>query len=133
MDSDTTVPISEIVVAVAFYVIGARVTVRTHSIWKGGLVTYGLLILWAILFCVVLPMTVAKLSGDPSVMDRLFPDARGVVGITMLGWFQGFVFAALVRGIHVVVARIKEHKSQAPNNTPDGIRQPANGSPKPSV
>ena len=110
MNNEIPILIAQGMVMIAFLVIGARVTVRTHSISKGGLVTYGLLVLWAILFCFALPMAVTSITKDPGVMYGLFPDLRGLVAMSITGWIPAFVFVAIVRGIQTIFVKIRESR-----------------------
>jgi len=83
----------------AAFVISARVTIRSRSIAAGGLRLYGFFILWAILFCVVVPAVFTGLTGRSEVIAA-FPDAIGVVPVICLSWIHAFAFAGLVRLIH---------------------------------
>ncbi|MCX7009732.1 MAG: hypothetical protein NTY53_21230 [Kiritimatiellaeota bacterium] len=90
----------------AFLVFGALRTIRTQSIVKGGLFTYALFVLWGILFCIVLPVTVSSIYNSAEVFS-LFPSMPGAIAIIVVGWVQGFIFASIVRGIHLLVVKIK--------------------------
>ena len=83
----------------AAVIASARLTIRSRSIAAGGLRLYGFFILWAILFCVVVPAVFTGLMGRSEVI-AVFPDAIGVVPVICLSWIHAFAFAGLVRLIH---------------------------------
>ena len=78
-------------------VVVARLTIRTASVVRGGLCLYGLFVLGAILFCVVVPGVLAELGVDQDVIVHAFPEAIGVPAVVLLYWVPAFVFAGLVR------------------------------------
>ena len=112
MRLDILVLITQGVVMFTFLVIGARVTLRARSILKGGLATYGLLVLWAALFCFLLPLTVSWITKDTSFRcgGGPFPDVKGIIAMPMLGWIHGFAFAAIVRVIQIGIERVRGTK-----------------------
>ena len=90
--------VAQAVYVLALLIVCARLTVRTASVVRGGLWLYGLLLLGAVLFCVVIPVSLAAFNVDKDVIVRAFPEATGVVAVAFLGWVPAFAFAGLVRG-----------------------------------
>ena len=82
---------------VASLAISARATIRTESVVRGGLYLYGLLVLWAVLFCVILPAAFIALGVDVHGVVRAFPEAIGVPAVVFVYWIPAFAFAGLVR------------------------------------
>jgi hypothetical protein len=96
---------AQAVFLVAALLVSARVTVRTRSIVSGGLYLYGLFVLWAILFCVVIPAFLRALTGKPEVVDT-FPEATGILPIVCLSWIPAFAFGALVGLVQRALLRL---------------------------
>ncbi|MEN6425669.1 MAG: hypothetical protein ABFE13_09920 [Phycisphaerales bacterium] len=89
--------VTQAVHVLASLIVCARLTVRTASIVRGGLWLYGLFILGAVLFCVVLPVSLVAFNVDKDAIVHAFPEATGVVAVAFLGWVPAFAFAGLVR------------------------------------
>lgn len=77
--------------------ISARATIRTRSILRGGLCLYVLFVLWAVLFCVILPAAFIGLGVENHRVARAFPEAIGVPAVVFVYWIPAFAFAGLVR------------------------------------
>jgi hypothetical protein len=81
-------------------------TVRTKSILRGGLLAYVLLVMWGLLFCVLAPAVVVRVSGDKE-LAKLFPEPPGLVALVMLGWVHGFILSSVTRGIQIVISKCR--------------------------
>ena len=89
--------VAQAVYVLASLIVCARLTVRTASVFRGGLWLYGLLLLGAVLFCVVFPVSLAAFNVDKDVIVHAFPEPTGVVAVAFMGWVPAFAFAGLVR------------------------------------
>ena len=80
----------------ASLIISARLAVRTKNAVWGGLCFYGLYVLWAILFCIVIPATLEQLGVDGHQIGHAFPEAIGVLPVIFLGWAPAIAFVTLM-------------------------------------
>ena len=62
----------------ASLILTAKVTLRLKSVVRGGLCLYGLTVLGAMLFCVVLPGLLVAVGADKDTVLGAFPEATGV-------------------------------------------------------
>jgi len=90
----------------AILVLGALCTIRTRSLVKGGLLTYGLWILHTLLFGLVFPYLVSWFLNNRDAF-LWFPESKAVVFVPLIGWIYTFSFAAMIRGLHVLVLKLR--------------------------
>ena len=81
----------------AALIVSARRTTRTKSIFRGGICLYGLFVLGAALFGIVIPGILVGLGADNHEIANAFPEAIGVPAAIFVFWIPAFGFAGLVR------------------------------------
>jgi hypothetical protein len=85
-------------------------------LWKGGklltsiLLCWGLHIIWAIIWCVILPGIASNVSHDLALK---FPEAIGVFPIILTGWLPSVVVCTLA---YAIIKIIKSRRSEFPNS-----------------
>ena len=83
--------------------------------WKGGnlllniLLSYVLLVLWAITWCLILPAIALYFSED---LFRMFPEAIGVPAIIYTGWIYSLVICSVA---YAIIKIVKKWRSKSPN------------------
>jgi hypothetical protein len=105
----------------AILALGALCTIRTRSIFKGGLLTYGLWVLDTFLFCLVFPFVGAYCLKQRDAF-LWFPEPKAVIFVPLLGWIYAFIFAAMVRGLHVCALKLRGSAGRA-KKPPHTIRR----------
>ena len=86
-----------------------------YLMWRGrnaliGIVScWGLFILWAIIWCIVLPMIALQFSKD---LFLKFPDAIGVLPTIIFGWFPSIIVCLPA---YFIIKIIKLWRSKSPN------------------
>jgi amino acid transporter len=86
--------------------------IPVYRIYKGGkplpniLLCWGLSILWAITWCVVLPYISISLSLSKEIF-LLFPEATGVPAIIILGWLPGTLVCSIA---YIIVTLVKNER-----------------------
>jgi hypothetical protein len=81
----------------AALIVSARRTARTKSAFRGGICLYGLFVLGAALFCIVIPGILVGLGADNHKVAHAFPEAIGVPAAILVYWIPAFGFAGMVR------------------------------------
>lgn len=86
--------------------------------YKGGklfsniLLCWALAVLWAVTWCVVLPMIFLPFSKE---IVLLFPESIGVMPIIFLGWFPSTLYCSIV---YIIITLIRnKRKSETPNKS----------------
>ena len=86
-----------------------------YRIWKGGnlliniLLSYGLFVLWATTWCVILPAIALYFSED---LFRMFPEAIGVGAIICIGWIYSLVICSVA---YAIIKMARKWRSKSPN------------------
>ena len=106
MQIPTTILICARITLLAALLLGALCTIRTRSIVKGGLLTYGLWILQTLLFGLVFPFVISWFLKNRDAF-LWFPESKAVVFVPLIGWIYTFIFAAIVRGLQVLVLKAR--------------------------
>ena len=81
-----------------------------YRMWKGGtldtniLLCWGLYILWAFIWCVILPVLCLQFSKE---LFFLFPESYGVVAIVFVGWIPSIFICSIA---YAIIAVIKKRK-----------------------
>ena len=84
-----------------------------YRLWKGGklltsiFLCWGLLIIWAIIWCVILPGIASNMSHDLALK---FPEAIGVLPIIVMGGISGLVVCTVAYAIIKTIKSKKEEK-----------------------
>ena len=87
-----------------------------YRLWKGGtlltsiFLCWGLLIIWAIIWCVILPGIASNVSHDLALK---FPEAIGVFPIIGMGGIPSFFVCTIAYGI---IKTIKQGRSKSPDD-----------------
>jgi hypothetical protein len=82
--------------------------IPVYRIYKGGsvfmstMLCWGLWIVWAFTWCVILPAAVYPYSEE---VLELFPQAIGVSAVVILAWVPSLLVCLLARGVIAVIKR----------------------------
>ena len=97
--------IAQCLFLLAAIAVSAKVTLRSRSILKGGLCLYGLFILYAVLFCVVVRLLLVAIGVESHEVVHAFPEEIGVLPVIMTSWIPAFIVISLVHLAHTAYTR----------------------------
>lgn len=89
---------------------------RGGSVFVSTLLCWGLWIVWAFTWCVILPAAVCLWSRE---VIRYFPEAIGLPPLILLAWVPSLLICSIARAIISVIKR--RSKSGAAGQTPQQI------------
>lgn len=99
-------------IIIALY--GSYITVRTKSIFKGGLYAYTLLSIVSFLYYIWIPGALSY-NGYKAASEFFFASEPVIVGVIGVGWFFTFSIAAATRGVNILFDIRKQRNAVGTN------------------
>lgn len=83
-----------VLVFVPLFVCAAKRQKYLRIFW----LTWAGMLAWSILCCLIIPLTLHRITGDKTIW-KCFPEPAGVVGIAAVGWLSAAMLTVIVKSI----------------------------------
>jgi hypothetical protein len=83
-----------------------RRMVVTGLFWSSFFRMWMGLVIWAVLFCLIVPLFITFAFHQKHVFER-FPDGRGIIGMLFMGWFPCMIVFSITWAIRTILMQFR--------------------------